>query len=89
MMDWFTGSKQGDAKRLIAQLADVMKRERAAQDLIRLGKDAVPVLIEALQTKDANLVVLYQQILARIPSATPTLVQTLTTAHPIIRGRVH
>jgi hypothetical protein len=32
-MDWFTGSKQGEAKRLIAQLGDVTKRERAAQEV--------------------------------------------------------
>jgi HEAT repeat protein len=87
-MDWLTGSKQGEAKRLIVQLADVTKRDRAAQDLIRLGPDAVPALIEALQTKDANLLTLCQQILARIPVATPLLVKTLKTAHPIIRGRV-
>ena len=87
-MDWLTGSKQGEAKRLIAQLADVTKRDRAAQDLIRLGPDAVPALIDALPTKDPNLLTLYQQILARIPSATPLLVKTLKTAHPLIRGRV-
>jgi HEAT repeat protein len=87
-MDWLTGSKQGEAKRLINQLGDVTKRDRAAQDLIRLGKEAVPTLIEALQTKDTNLLPLYQQILAHIPSAPPMLIKTLTTAHPIIRGRV-
>jgi HEAT repeat protein len=31
---------------------------------------------------------LYQQILARIPSATPTLIKLLGSAHPVIRGRV-
>jgi HEAT repeat protein len=87
-MDWFIGSKQGEAKRLIAQLGDVMKRDRAAQDLIRLGADATPALIEALQTRDGNLLPLYQQILARIPSATPSLIKTLKTAHPLLRGRV-
>lgn len=87
-MDWFLGSKQGEAKRLISQLADVTKRDRAAQDLIRMGHEAAPVLIEALQTKDGNLLPLYQQILARIPSATPLLIKTLGTAHPILRGRV-
>ena len=87
-MDWLTGSKQGEAKRLISQLGNVTKRDRAAQDLIRLGIDAVPALIEALQSKDANLLPLYQQILARIPSATPSLIKRLNTAHPIIRGRV-
>src|SRR6266540_1093535 len=87
-MDWFTGSKQGEAKRLISQLVDVTKRERAAQDLLRMGVDAVPTLIEALQSKDANLLPLCQQILARIPSAAPSLIKTLGTAHPVIRGRV-
>jgi hypothetical protein len=87
-MDWFSGSRQGEAKRLISQLADVTRRDRAAQDLIRLGGEAAPVLVEALQTKDVNLLSLYQQILARIPSATPLLIKTLGTAHPIIRGRV-
>jgi HEAT repeat protein len=86
-MNWLTGSKQGEVKRLISQLGDVTKRERAAQDLIRLGPDAVPALLEALQTKDTNLLPLYQQILARIPSATPLLIKTLKTAHPILRGR--
>jgi HEAT repeat protein len=87
-MDWLTGSKQGEAKRLIIQLGDVTKRERAAQDLIRLGSDAVTPLLEALQTKDVNLLPYYQQILARIPSATLALTKALKTAHPIIRGRV-
>lgn len=87
-MDWFLGSKQGEAKRLIAQLGDVTKRERAAQELIRMGADSVPPLIEALQTKDQNLLPYYQQILARIPSATPSLIKTLGSAHPVIRGRV-
>lgn len=64
-----------------------MKRDRAAQDLIRLDTDAVPPLIEALQTRDANLLPFYQQILARIPSATLSLIKTLKTAHPILRGR--
>jgi HEAT repeat protein len=47
-MDWLIGGKQGEAKRLIAQLSDVTKRERAAQDLIRLGADSATPLIEAL-----------------------------------------
>ncbi len=87
-MDWFIGSKQGEAKRLIAQLADVVQRERAAQGLIRMGESAVPTLIEVLQTKDLSLLPLYQQTLARIPSATPALIKILTTAHPLLRGRV-
>ncbi len=87
-MDWLTGGKKGEAKRIIAQLSDVTKRDRAAQELIRLGSDAVTPLLEALQTRDANLLPYYEQILARIPSASPALVKLLTTAHPVIRGRV-
>jgi len=86
-MDWLTGSKQGEAKRLIAQLPDATRRERAARELIRMSTDAVPALLEALQTRDQDLLPLYQQILARIPAATSSLIRTLKTAHPILRGR--
>jgi HEAT repeat protein len=86
-MDWLTGGKTGEAKRLIAQLADATKRDVAARDLIGLDADAVTALLEALQTRDLNLLAIYEQILARIPSASPALIQTLTTAHPIMRAR--
>jgi HEAT repeat protein len=86
-MDWLTGGKTGEAKRLIAQLADVTKRDVAARDLIGLNADAVPALLEALQTRDLNLLAIYEQILARIPSASAALMKTLATAHPILRAR--
>jgi len=86
-MSWLTGGKQGEAKRLLSQLADSTKRDQAARDLIGLDADAVPVLLEALQTRDLNLLAIYEQILARIPSASQTLIQVLATAHPIIRAR--
>jgi len=85
-MDWLTGGKQGEAKRLISRLSDVTKRDRAMQDLIRLGDDAVNPLIEALQTRDTNLLPLYQQILAHIPSATPMLIRLLANVHPVMHG---
>ena len=87
-MSWFTGGKQGETKKLISLLADSSERDRAAQELIRLDADAVPFLIEALQTRDPNLLPIYQQVLARIPSASPALSKTLQEAHPIIRARV-
>ncbi len=88
-MNWLTGSsKQNDVKRLIALLADSAKRDSATRELITLGLDSVSPLIAALQTQDTNLILLYQQILARIPSATPELIQQLKSAHPLIRGRV-
>ena len=86
-MSWLTGGKQGEAKRLIAQLADSTQRDRAAQDLIRLDADALPILLEALQTRDPNLLAIYEQVLARIPSASPELLKLLATAHPILRAR--
>jgi HEAT repeat protein len=88
-MSWLTGGPQGEAKRLIAQLADSTKRDGAAKELIKLGVDAVPPLVDAFQTQDPGLVLTYQHILARIPSATPTLTKTLatTTHHPIVRAR--
>lgn len=87
-MDWFTNSKQGEAKKLILVLADSAKRDRAAQELIQLGADAVSPLMDALQTQDLSLLAIYQQILARIPSASLELTKALKSAHPIIRGRV-
>lgn len=86
-MSWLTGGKQGDAKRFVTQLADANKRDKAAQELIRLGADAVPTLIDALQTRDPNLLPIYEQVLARIPSASQELTRTLSTAHPILRAR--
>ncbi|MBK8615518.1 MAG: HEAT repeat domain-containing protein [Anaerolineales bacterium] len=87
-MNWLTGSPQGEAKKLVSQLADLTRRDVAARELIKLGADAVPTLIDALQTQDLSLILLYQQILARISSATPLLTKALATAHPITRGRV-
>jgi HEAT repeat protein len=87
-MNWFTGSKQSEAKKLISQLAETDKREHAAQELIRLGEDAVQPLLDALQTQDLSLLPVYQHLLARIPSASPALTKLLATAHPIIRARV-
>ncbi len=87
-MDWFAGSKKSEAKKLISQLADSSKRDRAARDLIQLGADAVPPLMDALQTQDLNLLPIYQHILARIPSASPALTTALQTAHLLMRGRV-
>lgn len=87
-MDWLTGSKQGEIKKLIVQLADSTKRDIAAQNLIKLEKDAVPALIDALQARDLGLILLYQQILVRIPSAKPELTIALSTARPLIRERI-
>lgn len=87
-MNWLTGGPQGEAKKLITQLADSSKRDLAVQSLIKMGNEAVPLLIDALQTQDLNLLPYYQQILARIPSSTSILIKSLATAHPLTRGRI-
>lgn len=87
-MDWLIGGKSSEVKRLISHLSDAAKRDRAAQELIRLDNEAVAPLLESLQTADVHLLALVQRILARIPSASPSLIKLLSTAHPIIRGRV-
>jgi HEAT repeat protein len=87
-MDWFTGSKQGEARKLISQLADPSKRDMAAQSLIKLGGDAVSALLDALQTRDLSLLPIYQHLLIRIPTAKPELIKSLSTAQPIVRARV-
>jgi HEAT repeat protein len=87
-MNWLTGGPQGEAKRLIAQLADSTKRDSAAKELIKLGADAVPPLMDALQTQDPSLILYHQHILARISAATPLLTKALASGHPVVRGRV-
>lgn len=86
-MSWLTGGSQAEAKKWIAQLADPLKQDSASAALIQMGADAVVPLIEALQTRDLGLIPLYQQVLARIPSASPVLIKTLAVAHPLIRAR--
>ncbi len=86
-MNWFTGGLN-DAKKWIGQLTDPTKRERAAQELIRLGAEAAPTLIEALQSRDPNLPPILGRILVRIgPAATPALVAALKSAHPLVRAQ--
>jgi HEAT repeat protein len=86
-MAWITGGKSAEAKRLVTQLADPLKRDSAARALIALGTDAVPALLGALQTKDQGLLLIYEQLLARIPSASTPLITILESAHPILRAR--
>lgn len=87
-MDWLTGSKQNEIKKLISQLADSNQRDSAAQSLMNRSAESIPLLIDALHTQDLNLLVTYQHLLARIHSTTPELTKALSTADPIIRERV-
>jgi HEAT repeat protein len=88
-MNWFTGGNQNDAKKWIGQLTDPTRRERAAQELIRMGAEAAPALVEALQSRDPGLPPIVERLLVHIGSAaTPTLIRTLQNAHPLIRAQV-
>lgn len=86
-MSWLTGGAQAEARKWIAQLADPSRRAAASAELIRIGADAAGPLIEALQTRDDGQLAAVQQVLARIPSATPSLIKTIESAHPILRAR--
>ena len=77
MMNWLTGSKHAEARKLINQLKDVSKRGRAEAELLRMGAEAAPALVEALQTTDQSLLPLYQGILVRMGIVTtPALTST-------------
>jgi HEAT repeat protein len=89
MMNWLTGSKHAEARKLVNQLKDVSRRGRAETELLRMGAEAVPALIEALQTTDRSLLPLYQGMLVRMGIvATHALTHSLLNEHPIIRARV-
>ncbi len=88
-MDWLTGGKAGEAKRLINQLANPTTRERARQELLQLGREAAPFLIEALGAPDAGLRDSTAGILAQMgPQALPPLLTALASAHPLVRGEI-
>ena len=83
MMDWLTGGHAGEAKRWVSQLADPIKRERAAGELKRLGAEAAPALIEALGGRDPALREPAAGMLVEIgPAGLPALLHALTTAPP-------
>ena len=87
--NWLIVSGHGDPRKLVKQLKDTSKQDQAAANLVKMGADAAPALIEALQTRDQNLLSVYQQILTHIgTAATPALTHSLLNDHPLIRGRV-
>jgi HEAT repeat protein len=86
-MDWLTGGRTGEARRLISQLADPLKRERASGELVRLGAEAAPALVESLGSRDASMRALVSKILVQIGApAIPVLSSALATAAPEIRS---
>lgn len=88
MLNWITGSKSAEARKFVKQMKDPSKRELAAGELLRIGGEAAPVLIEALQTDDQDLLPVYQAVLARLGNAaTPALTYSLLNDHPLLRGR--
>jgi HEAT repeat protein len=89
MMNWLAGSKHTEARKLVNQMKDASKRERAGAALLRMGAEAAPALIEALQTTDQDLLPHYQGMLARMgTAASPALTHSLLNDHPLVRGRV-
>ncbi len=88
-MNWLSGSKSSDARRWVGQLPDPSKSERAAAELLRMGAEAAPALIEALRSPTPGLPPLAGQLLLRLgAAATPALTDALLNRHPEIRVKV-
>jgi len=87
-MDWLTGGHTGEARRLISQLADPLKRERASGELARLGAEAAPALVESLGSHETSTRALVAQVLVQIGApGVPALCEALAAAPPEIRAR--
>ena len=88
-MKWLTGSKISEARKWIRRLGDEAKRERASEEILKLGEESAPALIESLQTKDGDMLQIYKHLLVQLGSAaTPALTESLRGDHPAIRARV-
>jgi HEAT repeat protein len=88
-MEWLTGGRTGEAKRLISQLTDATKRDHAARELGKMGAEAAPALIDSLATRDPGLREIVSSLLVRLgPRFMPALIQALAAAHPEVRGQI-
>jgi HEAT repeat protein len=88
VMKWLDGSENNEAKRWVKQLADSGKRERASNELIRMGAKAAPALVEALRDRASQLASQAESLLGQIGlPATPTLVAGLHDDDPAMRDR--
>lgn len=88
-MGWLNGLKPSETRRWVGQLADPARRERAAAELLRMGVEAVPELIEALRSPTPGLPPLAGQLLLQLgPTATPALTDALFNRHPELRVKV-
>lgn len=88
-MEWFTGGHSSETKRLVTQLGDPLKRENAKRQLIQLGVESLPALVDGLATQDDAIYEALTQIFFQMgQESVPPLCMTLSTSHPLIRGRV-
>ncbi|GAB4420427.1 MAG: hypothetical protein Kow002_08810 [Anaerolineales bacterium] len=88
-MKWLSGSKTSEARKWVKQLGDQTKQNRAAAEILKLGADSAPALIEALQTRDENLLPIYAQLLVQSGrAALPALTESLRGDHPLVRRHV-
>ncbi len=88
-MEWLLGGRVGEAKRLVSQLGDPIKRDASAGQLVQIGLEGLPALIEGLSIEDDVVAGILKKIILQIgPSTFPSLCAAITTAHPLARGRV-
>jgi len=78
-----------DTEALVRQLADAAQRAAALAQLVALGPQATPALLQALAQGDATLRRLAAQALAEAadPQAAGPLAQALADPDPQVRGR--
>ena len=82
------GSAHSEVKKWVRRLSDPKKRERAKDELLRLGGEAAPALIEGLRSKASYLPSLAETLLVQIgPAATPALTTYLQCDDPELRSQ--
>ncbi len=88
-MSWLFGTPLSRARRWVAQLSEDRHSKQAEEELLRLGKEAVPALLEALAAPDQTLRSRAAQVLIRFgPLATPLLVAQLNTSPPLVQLQI-
>ncbi len=82
-MSWLFGTPLSRARRLVSELREASRSRQAEEELLKIGKEAVPALVEALGTSDQTLRSRATEVLIRFGAvATPVLVAQLNTSPP-------
>jgi HEAT repeat protein len=87
-MKWIKGAGNSEAKKWIRQLSDPSKRKRASDELLRLGAEAAPALIEALLSRNPDQRAMAESMLIQSGKvATPALTAGLQADDSALRSK--